>query len=126
MTGVLTDFALLTRANPDVQSFKSGEIIFALGDAGHEFFVVKSGSVAVRLGNRTLQVLGPGEVFGEMALIDSGPRSATVVAETACDVVAISEKQFLFMISEAPYFALSLMRVLVQRLRIANTALPDH
>lgn len=59
-----------------------------------------------------------------MALIDSEPRSATLVAETDCVVVPVGEKQFLFMASEAPYFALSLMRVLVQRLRTANMALP--
>ena len=59
-----------------------------------------------------------------MALVDAEPRSATVVAESDCVVVPVGEKQFLFMTSEAPYFALSLMRVLVQRLRSANTALP--
>jgi CRP-like cAMP-binding protein len=58
-----------------------------------------------------------------MALIDSEPRSATVVAETDCVVVPVSEKQFLFMTSEAPYFGLSLMRVLVRRLRQANKAM---
>ena len=79
----------------------------------------------MRLGNRTLEVLGEGEIFGEMALIDSAPRSADVIAETDCVVVPVGEKQFLFMTSEAPYFALSLMRVLVQRLRAANQAMPN-
>jgi CRP-like cAMP-binding protein len=119
------DFALLARATDEVRNFRAGEIIFKAGDAGHEFFVVKSGQVAVRLGNRTLQTLEEGEVFGEMALIDNEPRSATVVAETDCVVVPVGEKQFLFMTSEAPYFALSLMRVLVRRLRVANLVLPD-
>jgi CRP/FNR family cyclic AMP-dependent transcriptional regulator len=118
------DFALLARATDDGRTFKAGDTIFKAGDPGHEFYVVKSGSVAVRLGNRTLHVFGEGEVFGEMALIDSEPRSASAIAETDCEIVSVGEKQFLFMTSEAPYFALSLMRVLVQRLRVANSALP--
>ncbi len=126
MTRPFIDFSLLARATEESRSYKAGDTIFKVGDPGTEFFVVKSGSVAVHLGNRTLQVLGDGEIFGEMALIDAEPRSATVIAETDCTVVPVGEKQFLFMTSEAPYFALSLMRVLVGRLRAANTALPDH
>jgi CRP/FNR family cyclic AMP-dependent transcriptional regulator len=125
MTRPFVDFAVLARATPESRNFKAGEIIFKEGDAGVEFFVVKSGSVAVRRGNRTLDVLGEGEIFGEMALIDSEPRSATVAAESDCVVVPVGEKQFLFMTSEAPYFALSVMRVLVQRLRTSNKVLPE-
>ncbi|HWA18769.1 MAG TPA: Crp/Fnr family transcriptional regulator [Devosia sp.] len=120
------DFALLSRATSETRSFKAGETVFKAGDEGHEFFVVKAGKAAVRLGNRTLEVLGEGDIFGEMALIDSEPRSADVIAETDLVVVPVGEKQFLFMTSEAPFFALSLMRVLVRRLRAANTALPGN
>lgn len=125
MTKPFVDFAVLSRATPEIRNVKAGEIIFREGDAGIEFFVVKSGSVAIRRGNRMLDVLGEGEIFGEMALIDSEPRSATVVAESDCALVPVGEKQFLFMVSEAPYFALSVMRVLVQRLRASNWALPE-
>lgn len=119
-----TDFGLLERASDEARAFASGQVIFNAGDVAREFFVIRKGRVTVRLGNRTLDTLGEGEVFGEMALIDAGPRSATVVAETDCVVTPVSEKQFLFMISEAPYFGLSVMRVLVERLRRANEALP--
>lgn len=118
------DFALLARATDATRSFKAGEVVFSAGDPGTEFFVIKSGTVTVRQGNRALQTLGEGEIFGEMALIDSEPRSATVTAETDCVVVPVGEKQFLFMSSEAPFFSLSVMRVLVQRLRASNRALP--
>ena len=123
MNRPFVDFTLLARATDDQRSFRAGEVIFNAGDKGEEFYVIKSGKVSVRLGNRTLQTLAEGEIFGEMALIDAEPRSATVIADTDCVVVPVGEKQFLFMASEAPYFALSLMRVLVQRLRSANTAL---
>ena len=125
MTKPFVDFAMLARATSETRNFKAGEVIFKEGDAGNEFFVVKSGSVAVRRGNRTLDVLSEGEIFGEMALVDSEPRSASVLAESDCAVVPVSEKQFLFMTSQAPYFALSVMRVLVQRLRTSNKVLPE-
>ena len=125
MTKPFVDFTMLARATSETRNFKAGEVIFKEGDAGNEFFVVKSGSVAVRRGNRTLDVLSEGEIFGEMALVDSEPRSASVLAESDCAVVPVSEKQFLFMTSEAPYFALSVMRVLVQRLRTSNKVLPE-
>lgn len=124
MNGSFVDFTLLARATEESRAVSAGETIFREGEAGHEFYVVKSGTVAIRHGNKTLQVLGEGEIFGEMALIDSEPRSADVVAETDCVVVPVSEKQFLFMTSQAPYFALNVMRVLARRLRTANSALP--
>lgn len=126
MNSSFVDFALLARATEETRSYKAGHVIFTEGEAGHEFFVVKAGSVAIRHGNKTLQVLGEGEIFGEMALIDSEPRSATVVAETDCIIVPVSEKQFLFMSSEAPYFGLNVMRVLAKRLRSSNNALPGN
>ena len=125
MARPVVDFGLLARATSETQSYKAGETIFREGDPGDVFFVIKKGSAAVRSGNRTLQVLGEGEIFGEMALVDNEPRSASIVAETDCTVVPIGEKQFLFMTSEAPYFALSVMKVLVRRLRSANSALPQ-
>ena len=56
-----------------------------------------------------------------MALIDRSPRSATVVAATDAIIVPVGEKQFLFLVSRTPHFALNVMRVLAQRLRVANS-----
>jgi CRP-like cAMP-binding protein len=58
-----------------------------------------------------------------MALIDSAPRSASAIAASDAKLVSVSEKQFLFLISNTPYFALNVMRVMARRLRAANTAL---
>ena len=58
-----------------------------------------------------------------MTLIDSAPRSATAIASSDAEMVPVSEKQFLFLISNTPYFALNVMRVMARRLRAANTAL---
>lgn len=115
-----TGFSLLTGNNIEVQFFKAGDVIFREGDAATELFVIKSGQVRVQIGNRTVTELGADSIFGEMALIDSEPRSATVVAITDTKLAPVSEKQFLFLVSQTPYFALRVMRVLAQRLRVTN------
>lgn len=115
-----TGFSLLTGNNIEVQFFKAGDVIFREGDAATELFVIKSGQVRVQIGNRTVTELGADSIFGEMALIDSEPRSATVVAITDTELAPVSEKQFLFLVSQTPYFALRVMRVLAQRLRVTN------
>jgi CRP/FNR family transcriptional regulator, cyclic AMP receptor protein len=115
------DFAILAGAGAPVRGYKAGDVIFKEGDPAEEFFVIKTGSVEIRLGNRLLATLPERSIFGEMALIDHGPRSATAVAATDATIVPVGEKQFLFLVSRTPYFALNVMRVLVTRLRTSNT-----
>ena len=115
-----TSFAVLTGNNIETKFIKAGSVIFREGDEAHELFVIKSGQVRIQLGNRTLAELSANDVFGEMALIDSEPRSATALAVTDVELVAVSEKQFLFLVGQTPYFALKVMRVLAQRLRVTN------
>jgi CRP-like cAMP-binding protein len=102
------------------RSFKAGDIIFRQGDPAEELYVVKSGKVDIRLGNRLLDTVPELSIFGEMALIDYSPRSATAVAATDATVVPVGEKQFLFLVSRTPNFALNVMRVLARRLRTMN------
>jgi CRP-like cAMP-binding protein len=102
------------------RSAKAGEIIFKEGDEAHQLFVIKSGEVRIQSGNRTLAELSANNIFGEMALIDDAPRSANAVAKTDVELVPISEKQFLFLVSQTPFFALKVMRVLARRLRATN------
>ena len=115
-----TGFALLTGNNIEAQLLKAGSVIFREGDEANELFVVKSGQVRILIGNRTVTELGQDSIFGEMALIDSEPRSATAIAITDVELVPVSEKQFLFLVGQTPYFALKVMRVLAQRLRMTN------
>ena len=118
----IIDFEVLSRVGADRRSFKAGEVIFKAGDPGSELFVIRAGTVAVQVGGKTVETLTSSEIFGEMAIVDGKPRSATVVAETDCIVVPVSEKLFLLMVREAPFFALAVMRVLASRLRAANEA----
>ena len=117
------DFGILAGAGAPVKEFKTGDIIFRQGDAATEFYVVQSGKVDIRLGNRLLGTVGDRDIFGEMALIDAAPRCATAVAATDVRLVAVGEKQFLFMVSQTPHFALNVMRTLARRLRAQNNAI---
>jgi CRP-like cAMP-binding protein len=117
MADTAIDFSLLTGEGVEVRKFPAGEVIFREGDPAQELYVVKSGTVEIRHGDRLLETLQQGGIFGEMALIDVAPRSATVIAKTDASVVPVSERQFLFMVSHTPHFALNVMRVLARRLR---------
>jgi CRP/FNR family transcriptional regulator, cyclic AMP receptor protein len=115
-----TSFGVLTGNNVETRFFKAGTIIFHQGDAASEMFVIKSGEVRIQLGNRALAELKADSIFGEMALIDDEPRSASAIAITDVELVPVTEKQFLFMVGQTPYFALKVMRVLAQRLRATS------
>jgi CRP-like cAMP-binding protein len=123
MSNDAVDFDLLVRSGGKTLSFKQGETIFKEGDPAIELYVIQSGHVEIRRGNRLLDTLDSHNIFGEMALIDSAPRSASAIALTDVILVPISEKQFLFLVSQTPFFALMVMRVLVRRLRAANSAI---
>ena len=114
------DFGILAGAGAPVRKFKAGEVIFSKGDSATELFVIQTGRVEIRLGNRLLDTLSDNAIFGEMALIDDAPRSAEAVAATDVAVVPVSEKQFLFLVGRTPHFALNVMRILARRLRAAN------
>ena len=101
----------------EVERFGPGEIIFSAGDQGECVYVVRSGTVTIEAKGLPLEELGPGGIFGELALIDSSPRSATATATTACELVALNERAFLFHVSHTPFFALTVMRVLAGRIR---------
>ena len=116
MTGI--DFKLL--ADADSRSFKAGETIFRAGDPASELYVVQSGTVEIRIGDRVIETVSENGIFGEMALIDAAPRSATAVAAGDVRLVPVAQKQFLFLVSQTPFFALNVMRVLARRLRTAN------
>src|SRR6516164_4451094 len=115
-----TSFTVLTGINVETRRVRAGSVIFREGERADELFVIKSGYVRIQIGNRTMADLTTDNIFGEMALIDNEPRSATAMAITDVELVPISEKQFLFLVSQTPYFALKLMRILAQRLRLTN------
>jgi CRP/FNR family transcriptional regulator, cyclic AMP receptor protein len=116
------NFSILMGPQVARRSFKAGELIFHEGDPASEMYVIESGEVEIQSNDRPLDTLGSKTIFGEMALVDGAPRSATAKALTDVVLVPVSEKQFLFLVSQTPYFALNVMRVLAGRLRGANKA----
>jgi CRP/FNR family transcriptional regulator, cyclic AMP receptor protein len=113
----MTTVINLFRSAGDIRQFEAGAVIFREGEPGDLFYCLVEGEVEVRQGEKLLALLGPGELLGELALIDDGPRSASALAHTACALAPVDEQQFLFMVQHTPYFALDVMRVLVERLR---------
>jgi CRP-like cAMP-binding protein len=105
------------RNQENIESFSANEVIFQKGDARTVMYVVKVGDVEIRLGDKVLEVVGPDGIFGEMAMVDGQPRTASAVARTDCELVPIDQKRFQFLIQQTPYFALEVMRILVERLR---------
>lgn len=122
MTIASIDFQMLANAGFPPARFATGDVIFAEGDKGDAMHVIRSGEVAIERGGHVMETLGPGSIFGEMALIDGSPRSVTVRAKTDCVVAPINEKSFLFLVHETPFFAVAVMRTLADRLRRMDKA----
>ncbi|MEJ0069106.1 MAG: cyclic nucleotide-binding domain-containing protein [Pseudomonadota bacterium] len=114
------NFLNLFRHDTAVTTLAPGEFLFRKGDAAQDMFVVKSGELQIGDGNVVYETVTPGGIIGEMALVDAGPRSASVTATTACEVIAVDQKRFLFMVQQTPFFAIRVMRVITQRLRTMN------
>jgi CRP-like cAMP-binding protein len=117
MTISAIDFQLLANAGFPLTTFAPGEVIFAAGDKGDNMYVIRSGEVDIEMDGKVVETLSSGGIFGEMALIDGSPRAATARAKTACEVAPLTEKTFLFLVHETPFFAISVMRTLADRLR---------
>ncbi len=99
----------------------AGDKVFQAGQPGQCMYAVKSGTLHVRIGRTVVETLGPGDVFGEMALLSSNEvRSATVVALTDSELAVIDASRFEFMVRHVPSFALEVMRILAARLMEMN------
>ena len=96
---------------------EQGEEIFAEGEAGDALYLVLDGKVRVHRGDRQIAELGERECFGEMAILDASPRSATVTAMTDTNLLKISREDFQEIMAEKPEIALGIIKVLSHRLR---------
>jgi CRP/FNR family cyclic AMP-dependent transcriptional regulator len=98
-------------------SFAAGHVIARQGEIGTGFFIVVDGHVRVVRDGVTVATLGPGEFFGEMSVLDGGPRVAQVVAETSTTCLALASWDLEAVIRDEPAVALAILRVLARRLR---------
>ena len=107
----------ILRHTDEAARFAAGDVIFRMGEPGDVMYVVKSGKVDIVSCGALIDTVGPGGIIGEMALIGGEPRSATALARTDCVLTPIDERRFESLVQQAPYFAVMVMRVLVDRLR---------
>ena len=107
--------ALLERA--PIREYPAGATIFQIGQPGDEMFVVMEGEVNVLVDDKVVETVAPEQFFGELALIDHAPRSATAVARTNCKLAIVNQHRFTFMVDEVPFFAIRVMKVMADRLR---------
>jgi CRP/FNR family cyclic AMP-dependent transcriptional regulator len=107
---------LFTNAQRTVE-LPAGSVLFHQGDTGEEMYGVVGGQIELRADDRVVRTLGPDDVFGEMALVDSSPRSASAVAVTDSVLAVIDRHRFLFLVQETPMFALQVMSAMAARTR---------
>ncbi len=117
------DFDLLVQGGFPLKRFDADEKIFVQDDEASCMYVVRSGRVGIVASGAYLETVGPNGTFGEMALIDGSPRSATAIVREPAEVAVIDEKAFLYLVEKNPAFALDMMRRLAARIRRMNESL---
>jgi CRP-like cAMP-binding protein len=104
------------------RKFKRGATVFAKGDAGNSLFAVASGSVKMSISsvegrNAILNIVGKGEIFGEIALLDGGPRTTDATAHSNCELVVLDRRDFMPFLRQQPSLAMKFIELLCTRLR---------
>jgi CRP-like cAMP-binding protein len=107
----------------DLVSFRERETIVEAGQPGGTFYVILRGAAKVVRSGRTLARLEPGDFFGEISLLDGGPRTATVVAETPLAAIRVFKRSFDKVVSEEPTVAAKILAVVARRLRDAERSI---
>jgi CRP-like cAMP-binding protein len=118
------NFATLFQHETDLLEIPAGLPLFKEGDDLNEtMYVLISGTAEILVNGRVVETAKSGAILGEMAMIDRGVRSATVMAKSDCKLVVIGRKRFDFLVQQTPNFALSVMRVIANRLRKTDSTL---
>lgn len=111
------DLLELFKDADDVRDIEDGSVIFDEETPGDVMYVILEGEVDIFANGVLVETLGPGDLLGEMALIDSKPRSASALTRSACRIAPVGEERFLEMVQGRPEFSLHVMRILADRLR---------
>jgi CRP-like cAMP-binding protein len=102
-----------------------GKTLAREGDPGSEFFVVVKGTATATRRGRKVATIGVGSFFGELALLDQGPRAATVTADTDMQLLVLTSRAFSSLLNDVPSVARRILRAMAERLRAAENA-PTH
>lgn len=119
------ELALVAKAS-DLIDVPAGTDIVKQGEIGHEFYLISSGSAVVRRNGRKVATLSPGRYFGEMALLDRGPRTATVTTEEPTQLIVLGQREFAAVLDQVPPLAHKLLVSMAARLREADTKAVSH
>jgi len=111
------DFSRYFRNPKESVSLQPGEVLFRQGDPGDSMFAVIEGELDVLVDDVVVDHIAAGRIFGEVALVEHSPRTATMVASSPCVIAKVDQRQFMFMVHETPTFALDVMKELIERLR---------
>ena len=114
------DFSILDQLGARYVRFDAGEKVFLQDEIGDAMYMVRAGRIDVITYGMVLENVRAGGIFGEMALIDEGVRSAAAIAAEPTEVVAIDKPTFLAIVRNDPQFALRVMNLLATRLRRMN------
>lgn len=112
--------------DPNFVVLPPGTTVFTAGDKGDKMYAVIEGAVDIVVNGKVVDTVETGGIFGEMALIENLPRSATAVVKTAAKLVGVDRNRFLFMVQQTPFFSLQLLSIVTDRLRRANAALSSN
>jgi CRP/FNR family cyclic AMP-dependent transcriptional regulator len=115
------DLQKIAKASDELK-VPAGTVLVDQGQAGKEAFVLVEGSVTVSRNKRKVATLGPGSVIGELALLDRGPRTATVSCDTDCTILVIDQRNFAGVIDEVPALAHKQMAYLAAKIRELDRA----
>jgi CRP-like cAMP-binding protein len=119
------ELGLVGRASDEV-SVPAGQVLVTEGSAGHEFYLILDGQAVVRRGGRRVAMLGPGQYFGELSLLDRGPRTATVIADTDMTLLVLGQRQFTGILQTVPAVSHKLLQAMAHRLREADSRATSH
>ncbi len=114
------DFSFFERYNIPLKRFAAGDVIFTQQDPGELMFVVLEGKVDISVGDTVVESVGLHSIFGEMALINRAPRSATAKATSPTELAVITEEAFIELVRKSPVFSIYVMRQMAARLRRMN------
>jgi CRP/FNR family transcriptional regulator, cyclic AMP receptor protein len=115
------DLTAVARGLKEV-NHKAGTVVAREGDPGVGLFIIVEGEAKVTIGGKLKAKLGPGDFFGEIALLDGGPRTATVTAETNVKLLGLTEWVFRGLLQEHPAIAVKTLQAMAGRLRSATKA----
>jgi CRP/FNR family cyclic AMP-dependent transcriptional regulator len=113
------ELALVARRAEDVV-VPAGKVLVSEGETGQQFFVIMGGTATLTRRGHKIATLGPGDSFGELALLDKHPRNATAVADTPMELIVLGQREFAGLIDDAPGFGRKLLAAMASRLRSAD------